>query len=364
MPQLDIPKLAVDRSLPLPPFAQVRDHLRELISDGRLDGRLPSERDLADHFAVSYMTARRAIGDLVDEGMLAREQGRGTFVRNRNSRAAAIGSIGIVLSPKIRQGVANPYVAAILQGVAEEGRRLGYRRTIIAEHPLDLMRDGRVGSVSGIIAIALSAAGFDDLETARKVMPVVGIDCGKGTEEIPNIVCDNRGGTRLAVEHLIQLGHKRIGYIGGDPPGEVAEARRDGYLDALRAAGLPADPQYVVEGDFEMESGYAGAGRLLGQPQPPTAIACANDAMAFGVYQRAHGSGLKIPHDLSVIGFDDLPAAGYITPGLSTIRAPRVELGWAAIQALTRMVGDTPQASHRVLPVSIYLRHSTAPPKA
>jgi LacI family transcriptional regulator len=226
------------------------------------------------------------------------------------------------------------------------------------------MRDSRAGSVAGIIAIAQSAAGFEELETARKVMPVVGIDCAKGTDDIPNIVCDNRGGTRLAVEHLIQLGHKRIGYIGGDPPGEVAEARRDGYLDALRAAGLPFDAHYLVEGDFEMESGYAGAGRLLGQPQPPTAIACANDAMAFGVYQRAHGTGLKIPQDLSVIGFDDLPAAGYITPGLSTIRAPRVELGWAAIQALTRMAADTPQPSHRVLPVAIHLRQSTAPPKS
>jgi len=353
--------LVIDRSAGHPPYAQVRDHLRELIRSGQLDGQLPSERQLADRFGISYMTTRRAIGELVDEGMLAREQGRGTFVRNRFPRAAAAGSIGIILPSKVRHGAANPFYAAVIQGVAEEGRRLGYRQTVIAEHAADLLHGARGGPVNAIVAVAQSIGDLPEIDEARKSVPVVAVDSSRGTERIPNIVSDNRGGSRQAAEHLLQLGHRRIGYISGNLPGEVSEARRDGFLHALREAGVAHDPQLVVEGDYELESGFVGAGRLLNQARPPSAIACANDTMAFGVYRRAHEMGLRIPQDLSVVGFDDLPAASYLTPGLTTVSVPRSELGWVALQLLATMLeGGTPP-SHRVLPVSTTLRRSTAP---
>jgi LacI family transcriptional regulator len=353
--------LVIDRTTGQPPYAQVRDHLRELIRSSQLDDQLPSERQLADRFGISYMTARRAIGELVDEGMLAREQGRGTFVRNRVPRAAAAGSIGIILPSKVRHGAANPFYAAVIQGVAEEGRRLGYRQTVIAAHAADLLHGARGGPVSAIVAVAQSVGDLPEIDEARKSVPVVAVDSSRGTALVPNIISDNRGGSRLAAEHLLQLGHRRIGYISGNLPGEVSEARRDGFLDALRAARVLHDPQLMVEGDYELESGYIGAGRLLNQARPPTAIACANDTMAFGAYRRAHEMNLRIPQDLSIVGFDDLPAASYLTPGLTTMAVPRVELGWAALQLLITMLeGGTPP-SHRLLPVSIAVRRSTGP---
>lgn len=356
--------LVIDRTAGAPPYAQVRDHLRGQISSGQLEGQLPSERELAERFGISYMTARRAIGELVDEGLLSREQGRGTFVRSRVPRPAAVGSIGILLPAKVRHGAANPFFAAVIQGVAEEGRRLGYRQTVIAEQPADLLHGARGGPVSAIVAVAQSVGDLPALDEARRTVPVVCIDSARGTAEVPNIVCDNRGGSRQAAEHLLQLGHRRIGYISGNLPGEVSEARRDGFLDALRDAGVAHDPQLMVEGDFELESGHLGAGRLLSQSGPPTAIACVNDTVAFGVYRRAHEMGLRIPQDLSVVGFDDLPAASYLTPGLTTVAVPRAELGWAALQLLASMLqGGTP-SSHRVLPVAMTLRRSTAPPAA
>lgn len=351
----------VDRNSAAPAYAQVRDHLRNLIQTGGLSGQLPSERALAESYGVSYMTARRAIGDLVGEGMISRELGRGTFVRERFPRTVAPGHIGIIIPAKIRMGAANPHFAQIIQGVAEEGRRLGYRQTAIAEHPDDLLGRGPEPSVAGMVAVAHSEADLARLSSARARVPIVCIDSAHGDERIPNITCDNRAGSRLAAEHLVRLGHRRIGYISGNRPGEVTEARFDGYVDALTAGGIAIDPQLVVEGDFETESGYAGAARLLGLPNPPTAIACANDAIAFGVYRRAHEMQLRMPDQFSIVGFDDIAASGLVTPGLTTIAVPRLELGWIALQTLSMMIAGGAPPARRVLPIGLVARQSSGP---
>lgn len=354
----------IDRAGGAPPYAQVRDQLRQCIARGELDGQLPSERAIADTYGVSYMTARRAVGALVDEGMLAREQGRGTFVRSRSPRPAASGKIGIVLPAKIRGGAGNPFFAQVIQGVAEEGRRLGYRQTVIAERAADLLTARGSGEVAGMVAIAQSLEDLPDIDAAREHLPIVGIDCARGDQRIPNIVSDNRGGTRQTAGHLLQLGHRRIAYIGGNLPGEVSEARRSGFLDALAAAGVAADPLLEIAGDFELESGWLAAGRLLTRQPRPTALVCANDAMALGACRRCHELGLRVPQDVSITGFDDVPAAAMVIPGLTTVAVPRLELGWLASQTLAQLIDGGTAEAHRVLPAGLVVRRSTAPPAA
>lgn len=349
----------IDRHGEQPPYIQVRDHLRLRISGGELTGQLPSERQLADTYGVSYMTARRAIGELVDAGMLSREQGRGTFVRDRCPQTVASGRIGVLIPAKIRGGAGNHFFAQVVQGVAEEGRRLGYRQTIIAERAADLLASRGEDGVAGMVAIAQSAADLPDIDAARQQLPIVCVDSARGSAAVPNIVSDNRSGTRQTTEHLLQLGHRRIGYIGGNLPGEVSEARRDGFLDALSAAGIRHDPLLAIEGDFEVESGWLAAGRLLALADRPTALVCANDAMAFGAYRRCHELGLRIPQDVSLTGFDDLQAAGWMIPGLTTVAVSRLELGWTALQTLAAMLGGATPQPHRTLPVTLVVRRST-----
>ncbi len=125
-----------------------------------------------------------------------------------------------------------------------------------------------------------------------------------------------------ATEHLIELGHRRIGIITGPPRLQCSRARLDGYRAALEAAGLQFDNDLVYTGDFYHESGFTGGTQFLGLPDPPTAVFASSDQMAFGVYEAARQHGLRVPSDLSIVGFDDLPEAPWASPPLTTVRQP------------------------------------------
>jgi DNA-binding LacI/PurR family transcriptional regulator len=358
---------ALDRASTTPAYAQVKARLREAIRDGRLTGQLPAERQLAELFGVSYMTARKAVTDLVDEGLLLREHGRGTFVRT-DTPAPKILHIGIVIPPPVRHGAANPYFSRVIQGVADEARRHGFRHTVMASSCADFIgptsdEDPRLtAQVAGIVALAMSEGDYPAAHEARRHVPVVAVDSAHHEDRIPNFLCDNRAGSRLATEHLVRLGHRRIACITGSMPSQVTQERLEGYREALAAAGLAYDPALVVTGDYEFESGYSAAGRLFLTATPPTGLVCGNDVMAFGAYRKLQEMGRRIPEDVSVVGFDDVLAASYLTPGLTTIAVPKEDLGWMAIQALLAAISERPFPSQRVLPVSLVVRQSTSHP--
>jgi len=182
---------------------------------------------------------------------------------------------------------------------------------------------------------------------------------------LPTIVLENRAGARTAVDHLLELGHRRIAYIAGtNRTGQSAERQR-GYEDALRDAGVATDPALVVCGDFNQPGGYAATLRLLDLPVPPTAVFCANDEMAFGAIDAAASRGLKVPGDLSVVGFDDIPTASARFPRLTTVRQPYDALAARAVREVVDMIEGRPPAAARIaFPTELVVRESTGPARA
>ncbi|WP_144124136.1 LacI family DNA-binding transcriptional regulator [Catellatospora sichuanensis] len=183
--------------------------------------------------------------------------------------------------------------------------------------------------------------------------------------DVPFVGATNWTGGRSAARHLIELGHRRIAMISGPDRVLCCQARLDGYRSAMAAAGLATDADLVVRTDLTQDDGRAAALNLLARPNRPTAIFAGNDLQALGVYQAARSLGLRIPTDLSVVGFDDLPIAALMDPPLTTVHQPLTEMAVAATElALALGRGErTPQLGLE-LATSLTIRQSTAPPPA
>jgi len=194
---------------------------------------------------------------------------------------------------------------------------------------------------------------------------IVVVDRALSTLSTDSVVSDNYGGGRKAVEHLVELGHRRIGFVVSNLEHETIQGRWAGARDAMEIAGLEIDPDSVyTDGDELPGSGYEGAERILRQEKPPTAIFAFNDLMAFGVLRYAQKHDILVPQELSVVGFDDMMMASYSTPSLTTIRQPKYELGQKAAKLLLdRVRGDTSPPVQLTLPTKLVIRESTAPPQ-
>ena len=181
-----------------------------------------------------------------------------------------------------------------------------------------------------------------------------------------SIEVDDEGAARIITDHLLALGHRRIGMIQG-PPGHAASARRlAGFRKALAAGGLEPDPALLQQGAFLYASGLEAAERLLALPEPPTAIFASNDEMALGVIAKAQSQGMNVPRDLSVAGFDDIASASMIWPGLTTMRQPMADMAAAAAQIIIAGAGKAAPESadvRRRFDCELVIRGSTAPPR-
>jgi LacI family transcriptional regulator len=156
------------------------------------------------------------------------------------------------------------------------------------------------------------------------------------------------------------LRHRRIGFITGTMDLGCSRDRLEGYRSALQDGGLPIDPQLIHEGDFWQPSGFTAAHSLLALPEPPTAIFASNDVMAFGVMEAVRDRGLRIPEDISIVGFDNIPQAEHVSPQLTTIEQPLADMGREAAHMLLAMIQDPECPYHRVeLPTSLVVRAST-----
>ncbi|WP_051833601.1 LacI family DNA-binding transcriptional regulator [Streptomyces sp. NRRL S-646] len=183
-------------------------------------------------------------------------------------------------------------------------------------------------------------------------------------DDVPYVGATNWSGGRAATRHLTELGHRRIAMISGPEDQLCCSARLDGYRSAMQAAGLAVDPEIVVHAGLTRDDGYEAARTLLALPERPTAIFAANDLQALGVYQAAREAGLRIPDDLSVVGFDDLPVVAWVDPPLTTVHQPLTEMAVAATElALTLGRGEqAPQAGLEIA-TTLTVRGSTAPLK-
>ncbi|MGN9787669.1 LacI family DNA-binding transcriptional regulator [Nonomuraea sp. ZG12] len=217
---------------------------------------------------------------------------------------------------------------------------------------------------SGVIAVFSGLAEPQLERLARSEIPLVLLDPADApARDIPSVGAGNWNGGLTATRHLLELGHRRIAIITGPDSALSSRARLDGYRTALDMAGVPVDPELIGRGDFLIEGGLAASHRMLRLPDRPTAIFATNDGQAIGAYHAAHRLGLRIPDDLSVVGFDDMPSGRWAIPPLTTIRQPFTEMAAAATSMLLKLAQGEPQPQSRVeLATELVVRESTAPP--
>lgn len=199
------------------------------------------------------------------------------------------------------------------------------------------------------------------VEKVEAVVPVVAIDPHAGPLGFPTVDSDNFTGGILATRHLIELGHRRIGFLAGRPDLESSRLRESGYRQALADAGIPVDEGLIRLGEYRRDTTHVPAAELLSLPDRPTAIFAANDLSAIGTLDVAQQMGIDVPNELSVVGFDDIPESAQATPPLTTVRQAIQDMGASAIRMLLSMIDKEPVASQHVrLPVSLVRRGSTA----
>jgi LacI family transcriptional regulator len=198
---------------------------------------------------------------------------------------------------------------------------------------------------------------------AEQRIPVVTIDpINLPAPEVPSVGATNFNGGMAATQHLLDLGHRRIGLIEGPPGAMVAIARLHGYHAALSQAGLTSDPALMIAGPFSFDTGFTAALRLLRRDPRPTALFASNDSQALGAIEAARTLGLRVPEDVSVVGFDDISAAQSSAPPLTTVRQPFAEMGRVAMRRLLRLIAGEELASPRIeLATTLIIRKSTAP---
>jgi LacI family transcriptional regulator len=208
----------------------------------------------------------------------------------------------------------------------------------------------------GVLIVASAAADFNT------DAPIVAVDPHGSNPSYPFVQGTNYEGAVEAMDYLLQLGHRRIGFITGRSEIDSGQRRLKGYRDALSASGIGVDEQLIAYGDFSTETGRKRALDLLSLKDPPTAIFAANDQSAIGVFQAAEELGVRIPQDCSIMGFDNIPEAKYL--GLTTIDQFLGEMGYVAVQMLVRLI-DKEELEDRVyrMPTELVIRSSCQPPR-
>jgi LacI family transcriptional regulator len=274
------------------------------------------------------------------------------------------GSVGVLI-PYVR----GAYFPEILEGIADAVYERGLRLVLAPtqhEHMREVSLFDRLtqGATSGAVVI-LPEQTTEELEHALgDRYPFVVVDpLLPLADRIPTVSVAHRSGAEQAMRHLLTLGHRRIAAITGPPGWLATEARRAAYHAALDAALIRPEPAFVVASDFQVGPAVQAAATLLDLPERPTAVFAFNDSIAFGVLRAARDRGLRVPEDLSVVGFDDIEPATLVTPALTTVRQPLGEIGRTAVNVLVRLLdGRASETPHIELATRLVVRESTAPP--
>jgi len=271
-------------------------------------------------------------------------------------------------------GALNAYSTEIIQGVCDAGAEAGVAVALstrpdrdapaAAERPRTWARDLAAAGRRAVIAVVDDLTAGDIAALARARLPLVVIDpLNLPRARVTSVGSTNFAGGLAATQHLLALGHRRIAYVGGPATAACDQARLHGYRAAMEGAGTAVPDGYVRHGHFRYEDGVAGGAALLDLPDPPTAVFVGCDETAAGVIEAARARGLRVPDELSVVGFDDTAVARLSSPPLTTVRQPLREMGGVALRTALRLAaGKTLDSHHVELATALIVRDSTAPP--
>lgn len=334
--------------------------------------RIPKQADVGLLAGVSRATVSQVLnnkaGFLVPQETrqrvfdAAQELGYVPNASARNLRSQKTSTIGVII-----QDINNPFYPAFVRGVQDVAERAGYdvisyntdSSEIRERHFLDVLRQGRVDGVVGVFWHA-GHPGLRDLTERGIPVAMLGQMKQGGDDLIDQVCVNSRQAACHAVQHLLGLGHRKITVVTG--PGTSLEERVDGYLDAMNAAGPGAQIEVVRALNFDENSGYDVGKHLFAAHSRPTAVFAVNDLMALGLLRASREWALRVPEDLALVGFDDIPAARLVTPALTTVRQFQERLGQRCTELLLERLDGrwTDVASRRVeMPYEFVVRDST-----
>lgn len=266
-------------------------------------------------------------------------------------------TIGIVV-----QDISSPFFDETLHGVDDALKGTGYASVIVSGHwdaaeEIERIRLLLARKVDGIILLSGRITDESVLQFSQH-RPIVSTGRDIHTDKALGFKLDNEYGSWLAVRHLIELGHRRIAFITGPSNNCDAAERLTGYQRALQEANIPFDDKLVVEGDFHESSGMRAINHLFETQQQFTAVCAANDLSAYGARLSLYRKGIRVPEDISLVGFDDLPGSSYTTPPLTTVKQPLYEIGRIATKALLNIIhGEVVETS--IPPLELVVRETT-----
>lgn len=316
-------------------------------------------RALHNNPAISEKTARHVHQVAEALGYFPSAVARG--LKTNRSRA-----LGVIIS-----SIADPFFSEVLQGIEETIQEAGYnlfvaathRREDLAQKTVQAMAERRV---DGVIVLSASIQGEQWRFLSSTGMPFVVVNNQASEDYRYSISHDDETGSRQLTRHLIELGHRRIAYLGNRTAGRTTEDRCRGYRAELEAAGIPLNEAYIHAcGSGQPDCGEAAVPYFLSLPEPPTAIVCFNDWVAVGVIHGLQNAGVRVPQDCSVAGFDNIAFSRYVTPALTTFDQPKYHLGVESARLMLDLLErgeEAPESHILVLKGELLVRASTAPP--
>jgi LacI family transcriptional regulator len=330
-------------------------NIREIAKRARVSTATVS-RTINRHPSVQPQLAKRVWKIIEELGYFPNTQAR-ALVSGRSR------IFGLIVSE-----ITNPFFPEIVRVFEETALQNNYEILVTSTvHDPERMKtsvrrmlEHRVEGVA-VMTFGMEESLLDDLKLRN--VPLVFVDVGPARPRVSNIRIDYLNGIRQAVQHLAALRHERIAFITGPLTLKSALARKDAFVQSMSEIGMAGEPELVVEGDHTLEGGEEAFAKLLNGRFHPTAILCSNDMTAIGVMHKCYSEKIGVPHDLSVIGFDNIHLSQYILPPLTTIEMSQTELGRLAFQALLHDVQretPNPKGTEYVLKTSFVLRDSTA----
>ena len=334
--------------------------------------RRPTMKDVARHAGVSISTVSYVLNGSGPVGQERRSRvmdairvldysPNGT-ARSLKRRSAS--TIGLVV-PELT----NPFFAMVAEGVQRAASQRDVLVVLVvpeaSEQPegkhLELLRGQRI---DGVVYLSGTGSAPTSVYELARTGPVVLVDEQIPGMNLPAVVCDSRKGAREVAAHVLERGHRSVAVIGGPSALWTAQQRLAGYREAFAGGGLQPDAVPVYVGDYRQASGYDLAAKALAAKPTPTALICANDLMACGAMEYCRDMGLRVPEDVSIVGFDDLPFAALLTPGLTSVRQPAHDMGFRAAAELLDLLEGGEAKDIDVLAAEVQIRSSVSPPGA
>ncbi|MDD5484403.1 MAG: GntR family transcriptional regulator [Kiritimatiellae bacterium] len=354
----------VDKQRAVPRHYQIGQILRKVLRGARRGDRLPPEREMAKTFQVSPLTLRRALEDLVNEGVLEKVWGRGTYVRKRLApEKDAARRIGMTVLPN-PEFINHPAQTEFMRGICNVLNQHACRLELALVTP-EMIRSGdysgisRAGELSGLIVTLQQVPGKDLDNISRQA--AYSVLCNR-FDRADTVMFDYKSASVLLTRHLVELGHRRIALLNGPDYSEVSNAVREGYAAVMSDAGVPEYERQIKSSYYTAEEGFRLAQAVCEAKKRPTALIMGDDTMAWGALEALRAMGLKCPEQVSVVSFGDFPLARAAVPPLTAVQTLFYEMGRALAAKILEKINGKAARQKVVIKGKLIVRQSTCKP--